>query len=164
MENTLIHEIELYSADNFRTLLDHEVQMSRRYGHPVTLIHLAVETDSDDPYAQHGAEIFAINALNLHLRDTDIPCKKGNEFLVIMPSTDEQGGRIVSERLETIFRTEPQLYDKVSFKLSAFIGMASLSGDRAGSGKILMQNASEALEHARENRLVNSVIFSDMKK
>lgn len=162
MENTLIHEIELYSADAFRTLLDHEIHRSRRYGQPLSLIHLAVETDSDDPHAQHGAEIFAINALNLQLRDTDIPRKKGNEFLVLMPSTDEQGGRIVSERLETMFHTELRLYDKVSFKLSAYIGIATLPGDRSISSMNLLQNASQALGQARANRLAKTVIFSEM--
>ena len=31
MENTLVHEIELYSPEAFKTLLDHEVNRSRRY-------------------------------------------------------------------------------------------------------------------------------------
>jgi len=145
MENELVHEIELYPPDDFRKLLEHEVHRSRRYGEPLTLIHLAVETDTHTPNAQHGAEIFAINALNLHLRDTDIPSKMGSEFLVLMPSTDNEGGRIVCERLEKLFNVEQQTYDRVSFKLSAFFGMASLPGDKAISSKILIQNASNAL-------------------
>lgn len=163
MEKSLVHEIELYSLESFQTLLDHEVHRSRRYGEPLTLIHLSVETDSDDPPAQHGAEIFVINVLNLQVRETDIPCRKGSEFLVLMPSTDEQGGRIVCERLENLFNVGPQEYDKLSFKLSAHIGMATLPGDRAISAKMLTRNASQALDHARGNRLTNPVIFSDMK-
>lgn len=164
MENTLTHEIELYSAENFRTILDHEINRSRRYGQPLTLVHLVVETDLDDPRAQYSAEMFAINALNLHLRDTDIPHEKGPEFLVLMPATDEEAGRLVCERLEDLFNVEPQSYDRVSFKLSAFIGMSALPGERSISSKMLLQNADHAMQYAREKRLTKTVVFSEMKQ
>jgi diguanylate cyclase (GGDEF)-like protein len=163
MTNFLVHEIELYPFETFESLLNHEVRKSRRYGTPLTFIHLAVETDTSGPDAQHGAEVFAINALNVHLRDTDIPCRRGNEFLVFMPSTDEKGGRIVCERLEKLFYREAQVYDKVSFKLSAYIGLASNPGDRSLTSKKIMDEASQALQHARENRVTNTVVFSDIK-
>jgi len=136
--------------------------MSRRYGHPLTLIHLAVEVDSGGADAQYGAEIFAINALNLQVRETDVPCRQGNEFLVLMPSTDEKGARIVCERLENLFHVEAQVYDKVSFKMSTYIGVATLLGDRSISSRKLMNNAAHALKHARDNKLSETVVFSDL--
>jgi predicted signal transduction protein with EAL and GGDEF domain len=163
MKKALEHDIELYPPESFKTLLDHEVNRSRRYGNPLTLLHIAIETNPDDPQTLHSAELFTINVLNLRLRDTDIPCKKGSEFLVLMPSTYEPGGRIACERLEKLFNVEPQTYDRISFKLSAFIGMATLPGDNSISTEKLMRNASEALQHAHTNRLKNTVIFSEMK-
>jgi len=162
MENSLVHEIELYPFDQFEALLEHEVSMSRRYGHPLTLIHLAVEVDSDTPDAQYGAEIFAINALNLQVRETDVPYRQGNEFLVLMPYTDEKGARIVCERLENLFHVEAQVYDKVSFKMSTYIGVTTLLGDRSIASKKLMSNAAHALKYARENKLSKTVVFSDL--
>jgi len=162
MENKLVHEIELYPPEKFNTLLEHEVNRSRRYGEPLALIHLAVETDDSGPDAQYGAENFAINVLNVQLRETDIPCRRGNEFLVIMPSTDEHGGRIVCKRLEKLFHVEAQVYDKVSFKLYTYIGLASLPGDRSISSKKLQEQASQALEHARLNHFSKTVVFSDI--
>lgn len=164
MENALVHEIELYSFESFKTLMDHEVNRSRRYKNPLTLIHLAIETDPAGPQAKHSAEMFVINMLDLHLRDTDIPCKKGNEFLVLMPATDLPGGRIACERLEKLLNVKPQMYDRISFKLSVFIGMATLPGDRSISSHLLTQQALQALAHARRNRLVQPVIFSEMPK
>ena len=164
MKDTFTHEIELYSPDSFKTLLDHEVNRSRRYKSPLTLIHLVIETEPANVQTQHSAEMFVINALDLHLRDTDIPCRKGNEFLVLMPATDVQGGRIACERLEKLLNVKPQEYDRVSFKLSAFIGMATLPGDRSISSDKLTQNASQALEQARTNHRMNTVIFSETKK
>lgn len=164
MGNQLVHEIELYPFETFETLLAHEVNRSRRFGSPLTLIHLAVETDSSgSDNIQHAAEVFAINALNVHLRNVDIPCKRGNEFLALMPSTDQQGGRIVSKRLEKLFFKEAEIYDKVSFKLFVYIGMATLPGDRSITSKRLMDSASQAMLYAREHQLEHTVVFSEIE-
>ncbi|RPJ19336.1 MAG: diguanylate cyclase, partial [Chloroflexi bacterium] len=147
----------------FKVLLEHEVNRSRRYGNPLTLLDLAFETDPSDPQTEQKAEAFTINVLNLRLRDTDIPCKQGDEFLVLMPATDEHGARLACERLEKLFQVEHRIYDRVSFELAAFIGLATLPGDRSISGKRLLRNASQALQHARTNRLPKAVIFSELE-
>jgi predicted signal transduction protein with EAL and GGDEF domain len=165
MQNSLVHEIELYSPESFKTLLDHEVSMSHRYGDSLTLVDLIVESDPASERAQHSAEVFTINALNIRLRDTDIPCKKGNEFLVLMPATNASGARTACERLKKIMNIEPQEYDKVSFKLSLFIGMATLPvDDRTVSSDKLMQRASQALQHAQTNHLTKVVSYSELKE
>ena len=159
MDMELTHEIELYPYDTFKALLEHEVNRSRRYGTPITLIHLAVETDTSGIHAQHGAEIFTINVLNLQLRETDIPCRKGNEFLVLIPCTDEKGGRVICDRLERLFHVESQIYDKVSFKLDTYIGMTSHPGGNSISSKLLLENAGNALQQARENKSQKTIII-----
>jgi len=163
MKNTLTHEIELYSSESFQTLLDHEVNRSRRYKTPLTLIHLAIEADSDHPQIQHSAEVFAINILNIQLRDTDIPCRRGNEFLVLMPATDESGGRIVCERLAKLFNVQHQTFDRVSFKMVIYVGMAALPGDASLAPHTLMQQASTAMQYARNQRLTDAIIYSEIK-
>lgn len=160
MENDLVHDIELYPSDSFKTLLEHEVHRSRRYQHPLTLLHIRLETDPDDRETVHKAEVFAINILNIRLRETDIPSKQGSEFLVLMPATDEQGGRMACERLEELFNAVPKEDDKVSFRLVAFMGMATLPGDRSISSSQLLQNAAQALQQAQTNRLTRTVVFS----
>ncbi|HKJ38041.1 MAG TPA: diguanylate cyclase [Anaerolineales bacterium] len=163
MNNTLVHEFELYSLEKFNILFEHEINRSRRSGENLTLIHLLVETSSSPTDMQHGAEVFAISVLNVHLRATDIPCREGNKFLVLMPSTDEAGGRIVCQRIEKLFKKEAQVYEKMSFKLSAYIGLATLPGDRSLSSNKLTQNTSKALELAREKQLINTVVHSEIK-
>ncbi len=162
MKDTITHEIELYSLESFQTLLDHEVHRSRRYKTPLTLIHLAIEADPDRPEILHSAEMFAINILDVQLRDTDIPCRKGNEFLVLMPSTDESGGRIVCERLANLFNVPHQTYDRVSFNLTVFVGMSSLPGGSALTSSNLMQQAAKAIQYARDHQLTKAVIFSEI--
>lgn len=163
MEKDLVHEIELYPLETFRILLDHEVNRSRRYQQPLTLLHITLETEPDDPQAQHSAELFAINILNLQLRETDIPCRKGSEFLVLLPSTDAQGGHIAGERLMELFKGNPQPFDRVSFTLSAFIGMTTAIANKSLSGSKLMQQAETAMQYARDRRSANAASLSEIK-
>jgi len=162
MAGNLTREFELYPPDTFKILLEHEVNRSRRYGNPLTLIHLAIEAEPNEPTTQHSAEVFAINALELQLRATDIPCKRDDEFIILIPSTDEQGGRMVCQRLQNMFNVQSQTYDRVSFKMAAFIGMASSPGDSSLSSNKLRQQASTAMQHARSNRFSNTVLFSEI--
>ena len=162
MENQLKHEIELYFPETFKTLLDHEVNRSRRYKNPLTLIHLAIETEPASPEARHTAELFAINVLNIHLRETDIPCRDGSEFLVLMPATDARGGRVACKRLETLFDIQHQSDGQVSLKFSVYIGLVTLPGDKSLSSSKLLRQASQAVQHARINKLDKTVMFSEI--
>jgi hypothetical protein len=162
MNNQLTHEIEPYSLESFKTLLEHEVNRSRRYKTPLTLIHLAIETDPDSPDIQHSAEMFIINILDVQLRDTDIPCRKGNEFLVLMPATFEAGGRIACERLAKLFNVPHQTYDRVSFNLVIYVGMSSIPAGSSLTSDNLLQQAAKAMQYARDNHLTTAVIYSEI--
>lgn len=164
MENRLAHEIELYPPEAFKNLLDHEVHRSRRYGDSLTLIDFVVETEPATPEAQHSAETFAVNALTLYLREADVPCKKGNEFLILMPATGAPGARTACERLRKLMTVEQQKFDKVSFKFSTYIGMATMPVDHSTSSDELVNNASQALSHARRNQLTSVVTFPDLNQ
>ena len=163
MGNPLVHEIELYPPERFKALLDHEVNRSHRYGDSLTLIDLLLETIPGTAQALQSAEAFAVNVLNLYVRDTDIPCQKGNEFLVLMPATSTPGARTACLRLKELFEVKHQTDDRVSFQLSIFIGLATLPIDRSLSSDGLLQHASEALQHARANQLPGVIAFSDIK-
>jgi len=163
MRNSLLHEIELYPPETFKTLLDHEVNKSRRYGDSLTLVDLVMETEPVNSQVQHSAETFLINMLAVHLRDTDIPCQKGSEFLILMPATAAPGARTAGERLRKLMTAESQTYDRISFALSVFVGMATLPIDRSVSSDGLLQNATKALEYAQTNRLSHVVSFSEIK-
>ncbi|HSG45679.1 MAG TPA: hypothetical protein VLA72_21260 [Anaerolineales bacterium] len=166
MEKPLVHEIELYPFETFYSILEYEIKRAKRYNDWTTLVRLAVEADADDEEQepQFAAEIFAINVLNLQLRDVDIPCRVNNEFLILMPCTDEIGAKIVCERLETLFEREAEIYERVSFKLNTFIGATTMGSDSSATSKLLMDGASAAMEHARDNNLSKPVLYSEISK
>jgi hypothetical protein len=165
MENASVHEFKLYTPEAFRAMLEHEVNKSHRYGDSLTLVDLIVEVDPASPENQNSAEALAIKALHMHLRNTDVPCKKDNKFLILMPATAAPGARTACERMKKIITASPQADDAVSFELRVFIGMATLlNDDRSVSGDRLAMSASQALQHAQTNQLTSVVSFSDLIK
>ena len=163
MNDNMMHETELYLQEVFNTLLEHEVRRVRRYKQSLSLIHIALHPDPDTPQTQQAAEMVAINILDVELRDTDIPCRNGHEFLVLLPETDESGGRNACKRLEQLLNTSDQTEDGIAFQVSAFIGLASIADELTASSANLLGAACKAMEHARVTHSRSTVVFSDLK-
>lgn len=163
MEQNITHEIELYLLDVFNTLVEHEVRKARRYKDPLSMIGISVYAEPDTPQTQHAAEMVAINALDAELRDTDIPCRNGREFFVLLPCTDEKGAHHACQRLEMLLNTSDQTNDGSAFQMSAFIGLAFMGDDMVISSKTLLENARSAMDNARTNRSLTTVLFSTLK-
>lgn len=160
MQNIYGLEDGLYHPDMFKSLLTHQVNMSRRYGDSLTLVKLFVEVDPAHPETRNDAELFVINKLRLELRETDIPCKQGQEFLILLPSTSTPGARTACERLKKKITTEAT----ENLNLSLFMGIASIPAHTAITSEEFSQNAARALQHARANGLNSVVAFSDVIK
>jgi GGDEF domain-containing protein len=163
MEDNMNHEIELYPLETFKTLLEHEVRNSRRYRYPLTLIHIMVEAELNRPQTQHAAEMIAISALDAELRESDIPCRDGHEFLVLLRSTDETGGRIACAGLEKLFSVGAETVDRVSFQISAFIGLTCTYGAPSLSSIKMREDACTAMEHARAQGSSETIVFSKLE-
>lgn len=163
MEQDMTHEIELYLLEVFNTLVEHEVRKARRYKYPLSMICIALHAEPDTPQTRHAAEMTAISALDAELRDTDIPCRNGHEFFVLLPSTDEKGAHHACERLEMLLNTSDQTNEGAAFQMSAFIGLASLGDDLVVSTKTLLESSRTAMNHARANRSLTTVLFSTVK-
>jgi GGDEF domain-containing protein len=101
-----------------------------------------------------------MNRLRLDLRETDIPCKRGNEFLILLPSTSAPGARTACERLKKKIIAE----EGIALNLSLFIGIASMPIHNSITSEEFVQNAARALQYARANGLTSVVAFSDVIK
>jgi len=164
VQNKSTHEIEVLPPETFKSLLDHEVKRSRRYGDSLTLIDLLIDTDPANLEAQRSAEAFALNILKLHLRETDITSKRENEFIILMPATSAPGARTACERIGKLLNTEYQTDSGLPFRLITFIGTAAMPIDHSLSSDELSQNAAQALQHARVNRITHVIAFSEKLK
>jgi diguanylate cyclase len=77
-------------------------------------------------------------------RESDLPCRYGGEeFGVILPTTDAQSARVVAERIRTAVEESVTQYEDKKLKVTCSIGMSQFeSGDDAG---LLIRRADEAL-------------------
>ena len=157
MQNTSGHDNGLYHPDMFKTLLAHQVNISRRYGDSLTLVDLFIEVDAAHPESLNDAEFLVMNRLRLDLRETDILCKQDHEFLILLPSTSTPGARTACERLKNKITTEAGL----SFNLFLFIGMTSMHAHDSITSEEFLENAARALQYARSQGLTSVVAFSD---
>jgi diguanylate cyclase (GGDEF)-like protein len=95
----------LYNRHFFTEVLEQEVKRSRRTGSPLSLILLDMDNlkQINDRYGHLvGDEALLLMAKSLRssLRETDTAARLGgDEFGVILPDTDEEGARVVADRL-----------------------------------------------------------------
>ncbi|MEP7384402.1 MAG: diguanylate cyclase [Gemmatimonadota bacterium] len=115
--------------------LDHFKRINDTYGHT-----------SGDAVLMHFARL-----MRSTIREIDTPARMGGEeFAILLPSTDSAGARTIAERLREAVATTPLVHDGKTLSVTVSIGIATIdrrdsSGDEAG------QRGDEALYRAKNN-------------
>ena len=140
-----INEISLHSQATFNILVKYELMRVQRYPNPVTLLLISLNLMETNPETSTKLKRLFVEILNSGLRASDIPAHYGEDYLVLMPATNEAGGTVVAKRL----------IDKLK-KVKDFaighihIGIASYSGEQDISAEKLIEQAKSALQEARQ--------------
>ncbi len=163
MKKNPANDIQLYNRDVFNVLLEYEITRSQRYPSPISLLNIMIKPNQSTPEIQQimDAEVSAL--LNSHLRSADIPAKIGEQYLILLPTTDEAGGRSVCERILSVFKGVLLAETGVTFSVSVYIGLAFHPGGPDLSSTILLQQAASALNHAHQQGIPTYSIFSDIQ-
>lgn len=149
MRKMASHDNEVYSSDVFRILADYEISRSTRYPNPLGLLEIEMTPSASNEDVLRAASAVFISALNGHLRSVDITSSAGgNEFSVLLPSTNLAGTETVCERLLSIFKNKFETdFGSVSFSLH--IGASSHGGGSSLTSADLFQNAETALKQSK---------------
>lgn len=159
----LASETGLYTYDVFEVLLNYEIARVKRYPNPLTLIHLALATENQPPEFKKQAQEAMSNLLNRSLRVSDVPTHFQDEFLILMPATDDEGGRAVAERILGHYRTTQSLATgRLSAKRNAYLGITTQNGSAILSAQQVMAEASVAMNEARLRKSYTYVAFADI--
>jgi predicted signal transduction protein with EAL and GGDEF domain len=150
----------LYNENVFRLLMDYEIRRSQRYVSPLCLLRLAIVMDHPTAQEIQNAPAVLNSILNSRLRAADLPAKIGGEYAVLLPVTDEAGGRALCERLLIVSRGTHQVDGGPTARLSLCIGMTSHPGGPSLRGDLLTQEAETALAKARQHGPQSYVVFS----
>jgi GGDEF domain-containing protein len=113
------------------------------------LIYLEMTPHASDGKTPQSASSIFETAFNSHLRSVDIPTRHGTGYLILLPTTNEAGARVVCERLLAIFEKEFETKAGKSFKFSLQIGVASHNGGPTLMKETLLQTAETSLRQSR---------------
>jgi diguanylate cyclase (GGDEF)-like protein len=156
----------LANARAFRSILDREIERSRRFQTPLGLVMADLDNfkQVNDRHGHpQGDEVLASVAAVLRdlSRDIDAPARYGGEELaVVLPQTDAEGAALLAERMrEAVERLRvPRVTGRGSLRVTASFGVASMP-ESASDREKLVAAADAALYRAKrggKNRVVRA--------
>jgi diguanylate cyclase (GGDEF)-like protein len=147
----------LYNRRHFYELGEIEIERARRYSSPLSLLMIDLDhfKNFNDTFGHAvGDKVLqeASKVTGSTLRKIDIPGRLGGEeFVVLLPETNEQNGLIVADRLRNaISSIRIPIEDGDSLSVTASIGLASLNATHANL-QSLITSADIAMYKAKEN-------------
>ncbi len=146
----------LFLRDYFFRRVDEEFHRAQRYRVPFAL--LMIDLDRFKAINDHHGHPIGDRYLRAvgrsvreHLRAADLACRYGgDEFCVLLPQTDRDGGVAIAERLRRgIASVTLDLSEGEPFRATASVGIASYPDDCDGDLTSLLRNADQALYRAK---------------
>ena len=154
-------ETGLYDEQVFKVLVEYELSRTQRYPSPLTMLHISLKLEKTKPEITRRVEQLLIGILNTSLRISDIPAHYGQDFLVLMPATEEKGAQAAAKRLIARLKDARNFGDGSLFNFSIHIGIATHLGGRSGSVDKLLQQAESAMRQARKAGPQAYKVFSE---
>ncbi len=144
---------ELFNRRFYEDALAREAKRALRLNQPFTLISLDLDKlkHINDMYG-HSAGDAAIKAvarvINKNSRSVDVPSRiGGEEFAIILPGGDSQGGLVAAERIRASLEAEPV---EIVGKITASIGVATFI-EQTSNPDELVEIADKAMYFAKQN-------------
>ncbi len=158
----------LTGLSNRRLFLEEAKRMleyARRYGEPVSLMMMDIDNFKriNDEYG-HDVGDLALKKLaevvKRNIRGSDIAARfGGEEFVVLLPRTDEKGAELVAERIRRDFKRDPIKVDGKDVLTTVSIGVAQL--EEGDTVEDLIKKADVALYRAKNTGKDKVVKFGD---
>ncbi len=150
----------LYNNRHFREVLGHQVELSRRYGWPLSLLFMDIDNFKkiNDTWGHPEGDIVLkalANFLQSHVRLADVLCRYGGEeFVVLLPQTSWNQAHRLAERLREGIAATPLPLSHGEIHITVSIGLSCLTPQL--NGEDLVKTADAALYQAKqagENRV-----------
>ncbi len=150
VETRLDPDTGLYTRHVFGMLFNHEIARTRRYPSPLVLLRISTRYDTEQADQRSIRNTSVARTLFHSIRQVDVPAQFGEDFLVLLPGTDEKGGATVGNRLLQRLHSDYPAPNSENLPVAIYIGMASHTGGPDASAEAILTQASEALEEARQ--------------
>jgi diguanylate cyclase (GGDEF)-like protein len=158
---------QLFTQRHFRSIIDREYQEFERFGKKITLLMIDLDDFKkvNDTYGHVTGDSLLKGVagwISKSVRDHDLVFRYGGEeFAVILPSTDMKGGKHVAERIRRNICDARFEDGGVSIQVTTSIGVASCPENATGIRDLIL-SADNALYAAKRNGK-NCVVASDAK-
>ena len=148
-----IHKLSdtgLYQQEVFKILAEYELARSQRHPNPITLMHVSLKLKNNNSKIEDSLKQIFYSLLNTSLRVSDIPAHYDDDFLILMPVTNDLGGQAATLRLISRLKGDINTMDEEkAYKYSIHVGIASRSGGESVTLEKLMAEAKQAMGDAR---------------
>jgi two-component system cell cycle response regulator len=157
----------LFNHRRFQELIDEAVTTAARYRRPLSLILADVDhfKKINDTFGHPvGDQVLkrVAQVLGQLARSADRVCRYGGEeFTVIMPETDKNGGCILAERFREEIKRQKFEVDGAAFTITVSLGVCTIP-DVAHHKQELIDRADQALYHAKHTGRDRTVHYSDL--
>ena len=159
---------KLYANRYFALKLNEEFQRAVRYSSNLSLVIFDIDhfKKFNDSYGHQTGDRVLIRtaaAIKQCCRTQDIPSRfGGEEFVVILPQTDAQGGYEYAERVRKSIENMEILYEKQSIHLTISGGIVSYPAHPCDSGEELLKCSDEALYVSKESGRNRNTIYKNL--
>lgn len=149
---------ELTGLKNRRIFFDvaHDAaKRAKRYHNPLSILLLDLDFFKriNDTYGHAGGDEVLRRTAELlegHARETDLPARiGGEEFVMLLPNTDEKGAFILAERLRMAAAAMRVKWEDLPVKITISVGVTQLDGQQ--TIEQMMEHADQALYRAKQN-------------
>ncbi len=155
----------LYNIRYFKSAINQEMARAKRYGTELVLCMFDLDHFKavNDTYGHPvGDKILSRigRMLREWIRKSDVACRYGGEeFVVILPHTDMENGRIMSDRFRKSVALHPFDCGSAKVPVSISMGLAGYPEASATNVKELIDQADQALYQAKASGRNQVVLF-----
>ena len=158
---------ELYNHRYFQEALKNQIEISKRYGQPFSLIIIDIDffKKFNDTYGHQAGDAVlrqVAQTLKKNSRTTDFVCRYGGEEMsIILPNTNAEDALFNANRInKAIAEKDFQLNPTDTGKVTISVGVATFP-DNADNAQNLIEFADKGLYYAKEHGR-NQVVKLDM--
>lgn len=156
----------LYDWPLLEALLTHEIAQTHRYGNPLAVMRMGLHNvDRMSQETRDIAKGLVAQVLSSALRSADMAGHFEQDFVVLLPYTDEEGGVRLAERLaETVQSLQASDSSGNEISFSVCVGVTAPQSTQESSPTQLVQLAGQALQAAQQRGPHSIVGYSSLER
>jgi diguanylate cyclase (GGDEF)-like protein len=145
----------LYNRRYFQQILDYELNRSKRYRQPLSLVFLDIDhfKEINDRFGHSTGDQFLkqiAQKLSSLFRTTDLIARyAGDEFVAILPTTGQEGAMILATRVQQVLSEYQVMVRGRTLQVSVSIGVDTYEGSEGIGSVTLIDRADKAMYEAK---------------